>query len=112
MTAVTLETLIRFEQENYAFLMDMRVKETVSALRSIALHVAGYPGRKNLLWISSSFPIALNPEVNSFDPSRDYGTQMEDLANVLGEAKVAVYPIDPGGLQMPRIPQTTNALVH
>jgi VWFA-related protein len=93
------ETLQRFEQETYVFAMDIRVRETGEALRSISRHVAGYPGRKNLLWISSSFPIAINPEVDSFNTFRDYGSQMEELANTLGEAKIAVYPIDPGGLQ-------------
>jgi VWFA-related protein len=93
------QMLQRFEQETYAFTMDIRVRETIEALGSIARHVAGYPGRKNLLWISSSFPIAINPEIDSFNTFRDYGSQMEDLANTLGEAKIAVYPIDPGGLQ-------------
>jgi len=97
--ASATSTLQRFEQETYVFAMDIRVRETIEALRSIALHVAGYPGRKNLLWISSSFPIAINPEIDSFNTFRDYGSQMEDLANTLGESKIAVYPIDPGGLQ-------------
>jgi len=93
------QALQSFEQETYVFAMDIRVRETIEALRSIARHVAGYPGRKNLLWISSSFPIAINPEIDSFNTFRDYGSQMEELANTLGEAKIAVYPIDPGGLQ-------------
>jgi VWFA-related protein len=91
------DMLRRFEQETYAFTLDIRVSETIDALRSIALHVAGYPGRKNLLWLSSSFPIAINPQIESFNASRDYGSQMEDLANTLGEAKIAVYPITPAG---------------
>lgn len=91
------EMLRRFEQETYAFTLDVRVHDTIDALRSIALHVAGYPGRKNLLWLSSSFPIAINPEIESFNVSRDYGSQMEELANTLGEAKIAVYPINPAG---------------
>jgi VWFA-related protein len=99
MTGVSPDALVRFEQETYAFTMDTRVRETVEALRSIARHVAGYPGRKNLLWISSSFPIAINPDINSFQSSREYGSQIEELANTLGEAKIAVYPIDPGGVQ-------------
>jgi VWFA-related protein len=99
LTGVAPDALQHFEQETYVFAMDIRVRETIEALRSIARHVAGYPGRKNLLWISSSFPIAINPEIDSFNTFRDYGSQMEDLANTLGEVKIAVYPIDPGGLQ-------------
>jgi hypothetical protein len=99
MTGVSPDALQRFEQETYAFTMDIRVRETIEALRAIARHVAGYPGRKNLLWISSSFPIAINPDINGFQSFRDYGSQMEELANTMGEAKIAVYPIDPGGAQ-------------
>jgi VWFA-related protein len=98
-TGIAPDARQHFEQEAYVFTMDIRVRETIVALQSIARHVAGYPGWKNLLWVSSSFPIAINPEIDSFNTFRDYGSQMEDLANTLGEAKIAVYPIDPGGLQ-------------
>jgi VWFA-related protein len=99
LTGVSPDTLLRFEQETYAFAMDIRVRETIEALRSIARHVAGYPGRKNLLWLSSSFPIGINSDINSFQPFRDYGSQIEELATTMGEAKIAVYPIDLGGAQ-------------
>ncbi len=63
--------------------------------------LAGYPGRKNLLWISSSFPIAINPDVDlAFAGVRNYQDQIAKLANALADAKVAVYPMDPGGLQV------------
>ncbi len=99
LTAVSPESLIRFEQERYAFNLDMRVRETVDAVRSIALHVAGYPGRKNLLWLSSSFPIAINPDVDAYRSFHDYGAELAALTNTLGEAKVSVYPIDLGAGQ-------------
>lgn len=108
LNGVASDALQRFELETYAATLDIRVQETIAALRSIALHVAGYPGRKNLLWISSSFPIALNPDINSFQPSRDYSSQMQELANILGDAKIAVYPIDPGGVQPPSAMQASR----
>jgi len=97
-----------FEQEAFASTMDTREKITVDALRSLARHVAGYPGRKNLLWISSSFPIALNPDFEAAVGgtaslyglgTRNYQQDMREVANLLGDAKVAVYPIDPAGLE-------------
>lgn len=108
MGGVPSDALQRFEQEAYAFTLDNRVRETIEALRSIAHHVAGYPGRKNLLWISSSFPIALNPDINSFQPFRGYASQVQELANTLGDAKIAVYPIDPGGAQLPSAMQASR----
>src|SRR6266496_2106519 len=77
-----------------------RIRITLDALRAIARHVAGYPGRKNLLWISSSFPIAINPDVDlGFAGIRVYQDQMAVAADALAVAKVVVYPMDPSGLQ-------------
>ena len=52
----------RFEKEMFAGETDMRVRETVEALREIARNVSGYPGRKNLIWISTSFPMTIAPD--------------------------------------------------
>lgn len=97
--ASALASIQRFEQDTYVTNLDLRVKETMEALTSIARHVAGYPGRKSLLWISSSFPLVLLPDMSGFEGFRQYQGQMQAVANLLAEAKVAVYPIDPGGLQ-------------
>ena len=55
---VSLES---FEKDNHAHVMDFRVRTTLDALRSIAHYLSGYPGRKNLIWVSASFPNALSP---------------------------------------------------
>jgi VWFA-related protein len=95
-----IKTVEQFEREVYASEIDTRVRDTLEALRTIARHVAGYPGRKNLLWISSSFPIAINPDMNlQFAGMRNYEEQMTEVAMALAEAKVAVYPMDPAGVQ-------------
>ncbi len=98
--AASLAAIERFGREVYSTSMDERVRQTIDALRAIARHVAGYPGRKNLLWISSSFPIATNPEVDlGFAGMRQYQDQMAAVAGALAQAKVAVYPVDLTGLQ-------------
>jgi VWFA-related protein len=97
--AVAIE---QFERENYASEMDTRVRDTLEALRAIARHVAGYAGRKNLLWISSSFPIAITPNPNpnlEFYGLRNYQGQITEVARALADAKVAIYPMDPTGVQ-------------
>jgi len=115
-----VDAVKRFEQEVYASSMDMRVQQTIEALVSLGRHVAGYPGRKNLLWISTSFPIYLSPliddsgkpitEITGLNDTglRNYWPQLQMLTSVLSEAKVAVYPINPAGVQVPALFEAVN----
>jgi VWFA-related protein len=105
--------LQRFEREQYAESMDMRVKLTFDALRLIARHVSGYPGRKNLIWLSSAFPLAITPDANltmvaKFSGMRNYGPEMTAVASALTDAQIAVYPVDPRGIETQALydPQT------
>ena len=101
MPQATLNAVEQFERETYAAQMDQRVIITLDALRGIARYVAGYPGRKNLLWISSSFPIAIDPDVDlGFAGFRNYQEQMADVTTEFAESKIAIYPMDPAGLQV------------
>jgi VWFA-related protein len=95
--------LQQFEREQYAESMDIRVKMTLDALRVIARHVSGYPGRKNLIWISSTFPLAIMPDANvtmvaKFSGIRSYGEDLTAVASALTDAQIAVYPVDPRGM--------------
>lgn len=95
-----LDVLARFERESFAAAMDIRVQATLDAFRAIARHLSGYPGRKNLLWVSSSFPIQIAPDPdNKFNGLRNYDVRMVEVTNALSDARVAVYPLDAGGLQ-------------
>ena len=104
MLAMRALELQRFEREQYAESLDMRVKLTFDALRLIARHVSGYPGRKNLIWLSSAFPLAITPDANltmvaKFSGMRNYGAEMSAVASALTDAQIAVYPVDPRGMQ-------------
>ncbi|HMH05273.1 MAG TPA: VWA domain-containing protein [Terriglobales bacterium] len=93
-------SVLRFEQETFAYSLDVRVKTTLAALQALAGYIAGYPGRKNLLWISSSFPISIGPESgHGLVGIRNYQSQIAAVTNALADAKVAVYPIDPAGVE-------------
>jgi VWFA-related protein len=78
---------------------DARAKQTLSALAAIAQAVAGYPGRKNLIWVSAGFPVAILAEQSKHaEFARNYGRQLEETSRLLAAAQVAIYPIDPRGL--------------
>ena len=73
------------------------------AMRFMARSLSGYPGRKNLIWVSEGFPLNLFPEATMGDGvlvTEDYSPIVEQIADELMSAQVAVYPIDAAGVTM------------
>jgi VWFA-related protein len=105
--ASQLGEMQNFEKEEYATSLDLRAKETLGAMAQIGQYLSGIPGRKNLIWVSESFPLSVAPDPdtgnNSFAGLRDYSDQVRVVANVLTDAQVAVYPMDVLGLQANQI---------
>jgi VWFA-related protein len=94
---------------------DQRTTITLDALAAIARAVAGYPGRKNMIWLSGSFEIRLHPAENTFlalgsriaqanTPVSDlsetgsYQEAIRRVSTLLAAARLAVYPIDVRGV--------------
>jgi VWFA-related protein len=88
--AMLADSLTRMQD----FAVADRVGTTRDALKAIARHVAKVPGRKNLIWISGSFPLIIIRPHEVIDSSRD----VDDAARMLNDANVAVYPVDARGL--------------
>jgi VWFA-related protein len=107
--AKAAHSLENFEKNNHARTMDIRVATTLDALTGVAHYLGGYKGRKHLIWVSASFPIVLLPDTdfgtnadadtNAFGATSDYGGKVQDAANALTDAQVAVYPVDGRGLE-------------
>jgi VWFA-related protein len=78
------------------------VQATTAALEAIANHVARIPGRKNLIWVSGSFPFAIGLDGDSVDAStrdrRHFGDEIERAARAMNQADLAIYPVDARGL--------------
>jgi VWFA-related protein len=80
---------------------DVRVRTTLDALNLLAAYLGGIPGRKNLIWLSGSFPIALDPNDQLIDPlrsARQYTAEVRRTNELLAAARVAVYPVDARGV--------------
>jgi VWFA-related protein len=77
---------------------ERRALMTMDALRSIARHLAGYPGRKRLIWVSSRFPFSLTPDpcANGLDDVSSCRSPAATLMDAFLKARVSVYPIHPG----------------
>jgi VWFA-related protein len=95
--------LAGFEQHAFSFAISMRTQKTLDALRGIARYLDGYPGRKNVLWISTSFPLMFWPQdqssTGSLSDMRDFQGEMQEVGSALMDAKIAIYPMDPGGVR-------------
>lgn len=79
-----------------------RVHLTVAALTAIAQHLSTLKGRKNLVWVSGSFPFSLGQEKFDLNWANDTGGsfvgEIARAAQALTDAGIAVYPVDARGL--------------
>lgn len=87
----------QFYSDRGAFDDDYRVKETLAAMDGLGRYLKQFPGRKNVIWFSASFPIGVDPDFNQTDAyrmMRDYSMDIRATTQRLTAARVAVYPID------------------
>ena len=98
--AATVASIQGFEADVAAMQTDRRVIITMEAMQQLARYLSAVPGRKNLIWFSGSFPIALGPDPGnqSLKNVRSYGEQVRATSDLLAAARVAVYPVDARGM--------------
>jgi VWFA-related protein len=116
-----IEMAQEFDLKVYSSTMDERIHRTFDALVSLGRNVAGYPGRKNLLWLSTTFPIDVIPRgdtpmvqlpimmgesvgdapdvIDPYSGYRSYWEQLQYLDGVMSDAKISVYPVNVAGVQ-------------
>jgi VWFA-related protein len=108
-----MASIRQFQSDVDAHRTDNRVALTLEALQQLARYLNAVPGRKNLIWFSASFPIAVGPDPGnqSMQNSRSYGEQVRATSDLLSAARVAVYPIDARGLMsLPGFDASDNGL--
>jgi len=100
---------------------DRDIQNTLNELNVLAKILAGYPGRKNVIWLSESFPLTLFPEslhqlnmgqqdlrsaqtpgtnqnIVSSGLFKSYAELIKKVSDALMSAQVAVYPVDAGAV--------------
>jgi VWFA-related protein len=103
-----LAGLTDLEAMETVLMQQERLEATEDAFAEIARFVSGLPGRKNLLWLSGSFPgnALPNSDPAAQGTSNEFGNtfQMEDKIketnDLLNQYHVSVYPVDVRGLQV------------
>lgn len=82
-----------------------KVELTQEAFIAIANHLSGVPGRKNLVWVSGSFPINMGyGSIGGRNQTAIFNGNIDKAARALSDANVAVYPVDARGLLGPGLP--------
>lgn len=108
-----ISNMQQFTADVGAFQLDLRVRMTLEALQQLARYLSAIPGRKNLIWFSGAFPIALDPDDelnNPFSAVRNYSDDVRETSKLLSAARVAVYPVDARGvLSMPSFEASTRS---
>jgi VWFA-related protein len=106
----TVDTLHSFEALEQSYMLDQRIDITLDAMTEIGRFLAGLPGRKNLIWLSGSFPSGVLPGTNfnvttlaSDQATRNFGDQMKQATDLLNLGHVAVYPVDVRGIIVPPV---------
>jgi VWFA-related protein len=101
--AEVVASLQQFEAERQSFQTQMRVRYTLDSFNALAHYLSGFPGRKNLIWFSGSFPLSLSPDPsinNPFAVMADMEEEFRETTNLLTRAQVAVFPVDARGLMV------------
>jgi VWFA-related protein len=90
-----------FQDQTTVDTTDQRVQATLVALNMLSRTLSGYPGRKNLIWISETFPFDVmlaNVSGRASLNSRNYSPEIARTGNMLSDSQVAIYPLDARGL--------------
>jgi VWFA-related protein len=101
--AMALASMQQFAADVEAERIDQRVLTTLGALQSLARYLKTIPGRKNLVWFSGSFPLALGSDDTLQDTTgnlRNYSPEVQETDALLAAARVAVYPVDGRALML------------
>jgi VWFA-related protein len=76
--------------------MTVRTAATSRAFQTIARHLDGIKGRKNLIWVTSDFPLTYGLAA---DRRTNYESEVAHAVNTMSEANITVFPMDPRGVE-------------
>ena len=97
----SIEALEQFMEDTKNFQTYSRVQTTLQALQQLGRYLAGFPGRKNVIWFSGSFPLSILPTKGQdydFNFSEEFKSELRKTTNMLATAQVAIYPVAAAGL--------------
>jgi VWFA-related protein len=100
--------------EKDAAMTEARIGITLSAFQQLARYLSAYPGRKNVIWVSGSFPIVLFPDANLLNPAvtpKTYMLEIQKTADLCAAAQIAIYPVTAEGLMIHSVYQADGSAI-
>jgi VWFA-related protein len=113
-TGTNRQALEEAEKLEYAEQLTVIADQSADAMIAIANYLKGYPGRKNVVWLSEAFPLWVEPGAGfdadadqelasntrqTFSGSAGFAPQVRSAAEALTDARISVYPVDARGLE-------------
>lgn len=113
-TDAGIDALRQDQQNEKVYQSVQRVAVTAEGLENIARYLAKIPGRKNLIWFASRFPMAFFPVANGngalpvgrrtgglapAENIRIQSARLKETADLLTVSRVAIYPVGARGVE-------------
>ena len=89
--------IARLEERSNQYMESQRVEFTMSSLDAVGNHLAGIPGRKNLIWMTSGVP-AISAQTRDPWP-QNYIASLRRVAQKLASQGIAMYPVEASGVR-------------
>ena len=108
--AARLQTMMEDAELNFqSFQQRLAITYTLQGMQQVAQALAGFPGRKSLIWAGGGFPFSVSDNTMQLAPAGrdsliDVLPLYEHTWQLLNNAQIALYPVDVKGLQVSSTP--------
>jgi VWFA-related protein len=108
-----IQTMMEDSELNFqSFQQRLAITYTLEGMQQVAQALAGFPGRKSLIWAGGGFPFSVSDNTMQLAPAgRDSLTDVlplyEHTWQLLNDAQIALYPVDVKGLQVVSLPSAS-----
>ncbi len=108
-----LQSMIEDAELNFqSFQQRLAITYTLDGMQQIARALAGFSGRKSLIWATGGFPFSVSDTTMQLAPAgrdslSDVMPLYEHTWELLNDAQVALYPLDVKGLQVSNLPSSS-----
>lgn len=111
--AQQIQTMMEDAELNFqSFQQRLAITYTLQGMQQVSQALAGFPGRKSLIWASGGFPFSVSDNTMQLAPAgrdslADVLPMYEHTWQLLNDAQIALYPVDVKGLQTVTTPSAS-----